>query len=117
MHNIKNIIKLNMKTYNIISPSLDGVLSEDHLYFEGVRRPTEIYKIRDGGEIRQESVDVLEKYFNDIYNLFLRKLSAFATFEFSSNEEIMKMQALFQELIKVKSLLEDISKLEQKNLL
>lgn len=98
-----------MNRYNIISPSLDGVISDDGLYFEGVRKPMEIYTIRDKADdskaISTNEVEILEKYFNDIYNLFLRKLSSFASFEISTSEDTMKMQALLQELIKVKSLM------------
>lgn len=95
-----------MSTYNIISPSLSGFLSDDHLYFEGIKCPVEIYKIRDYKYISRDSVDVLEKYFNDIHNLFLKKLSKFSTSENSTAEEITKMQALLQELVKVKGLIE-----------
>ncbi len=95
-----------MNTYSKISPSVIGVLSDDHLYFEGLNRPSEMYTIRDGGELSGSSVDVLEKYFNDVYNLFLRKLSAFAALDHASDEETMKLQALLQELIKVKGLIE-----------
>lgn len=106
-----------MKTYNIISPSLDGVLSDDHLYFEGVRRPIEVYKVRDGGSMSHENIDILEKYFNDVYNLFLRKLSTFASFEQSTDEDTTKMQALLQELIKVKKLIAGSDEMKEKNLL
>ncbi len=95
-----------MKTYMITSPSLDGVLSDDHLYFEGVIRPSKMFMIRDRGISSEDDISVLEKYFNDIYNLFLRKLSTFAIFEHTSDEESMKMQALLQEMIKVKRLIE-----------
>lgn len=97
-----------MKTYNINYPSIDGILSDDLLYFEGVNRPSELFTIRDQGYISEDKVDVLEKYFNDLYNLFLRKLSSFAMFEHTNEEEAMKMQALLQELIKVKKIIEGI---------
>ncbi len=97
-----------MKTYNITQPSIDGILSDDLLYFEGVSRPSELYTIRDQGHVSGDKVDVLEKYFNDLYNLFLRKLSSFAMFEHTNEEEAMKMQALLQELIKVKKIIEGI---------
>lgn len=105
-----------MKTYNIISPSLVGILSDDYLYFEGVSRPEEIYTIRDynNEDIFHRNIDVLEKYFNDVYNLFLRKLSAFATFEYMTDEEETKLQALLQELIKVKKLIEGVAKNAEK---
>lgn len=97
-----------MKTYTISSPYIDGVLSDDQLYFEGVSRPSEIYSIRDRGMTSYDDMDILEKYFNDIYNLFLRKLSSFAMFEHTTDEDAIKMQALLQELIKVKKLIEGV---------
>jgi hypothetical protein len=84
------------------------MLSDDHIYFEGVSRPAEIYSIRDGGVTSGDNMDILEKYFNDVYNLFLRKLSSFAMFEHTTDEEAIKMQALLQELIKVKKLIEGL---------
>lgn len=96
-----------MKTYTITSPSIDGVLSDDCLYFEGLERPMELYTVRDQGPSSEDHITILEKYFNDLYNLFLRKLSSFAMFEHTSAEEAMKMQALLQELIKVKKLIEN----------
>ena len=98
-----------MKTYTITSPSIDGILSDDFLYFEGVNRPAEIYSLRDNMQTSDKSIDVLEKYFNDIYNLFLRKLSSFAIFENADEVETTKMQALLQEMIKVKSMISNSS--------
>ncbi len=94
-----------MKTYTITLPSLDGLLSDDNLYFEGINRPSEVYRFRDGNESPEDMVVVLEKYFNDVYNLFLRKLSTYAMFDKTDLEEELKMQALLQELIKVKKLI------------
>ncbi|MDO8430412.1 MAG: hypothetical protein Q7S72_00260 [Candidatus Taylorbacteria bacterium] len=105
-----------MKTYTITSPSLDGVLSDDHLYFEGINRPGEMYTVRDQKIYSHNSLDTLEKYFNDIYNLFLRKLSSFTMFEHSNEEESLKMLALLQELIKVKKLIEGSSVEEERDL-
>jgi hypothetical protein len=103
-----------MKTYSTITPSIIGVLSDDNLYFEGLSRPAGLYTVRDQGEISGDSVDTLEKYFNDVYNLFLRKLSAFAGLEHTSDEETAKLQALLQELIKVKGLIEGVTAYEKK---
>lgn len=97
-----------MKTYNTSYPSLSGILSDDLLYFEGVSRPSELFTVRDQGFVTEDNIDVLEKYFNDIYNLFLRKLSTFAMYEHTNEEEATKMQALLQELIKVKKIIEGI---------
>ena len=101
-----------MKEYNMIFPSLDGVLSDDNLYFEGLNRPSELYIIRDNDSFNNNEIDVLEKYFNDVYNLFLRKLSSFVTLDEPSDEDTMKMQALLQELIKVKGLIIGANKSE-----
>lgn len=111
-----------MNTYSITSPSIIGVLSDDHLYFEGLSRPAEMYALRDGEDASGSSVDVLEKYFNDVYNLFLRKLSAFAVLDHAGDDESMKLQALLQELIKVKGLIEGVNadmkkKTQDRNLL
>ena len=61
-----------MKDYNIILPSIDGLLSDDYLYFEGINRPSEIYFIKDGGVPSENKVDnevyILEKYFNVNFN-------------------------------------------------
>ena len=105
-----------MKTYNIISPSLEGILSDDHLYFEGVRRPSAIYAVRDGQSISTQDIGIMEKYFNDIYNLFLRKLSSFCAFGHADDEETAKIQALLQEMIKVKKLIEGAEENSAKNL-
>lgn len=85
--------------------SIDGVLSDDLLYFEGIHRPTRISIIKDSVNITNENLNLLEKYFDDIHNLFLKKLASFVICEEISNEESLKLQALLQELIKVKSLL------------
>ncbi len=94
-----------MKDYNLTQPSVIGILSDDHLYFEGVSRPSDIFVIKDSGNMSDDDIDILEKYFNDIYNLFLRKVSAFVAVDRVNNEETTKLQALLQELIKVKDLI------------
>ncbi|MEK7095397.1 MAG: hypothetical protein AAB917_01940 [Patescibacteria group bacterium] len=100
-----------MKIYTVTSPSLEGILSDDHLFFEGVQRPQNLYQIKDEDSLhRVENIEILEKYFNDIYNLFLRKLSFFVTEESTTNEESTKLQALLQEMIKVKSLIESATR-------
>ncbi|MDP3962865.1 MAG: hypothetical protein Q8Q03_03300 [bacterium] len=96
-----------MKTYSIVSPSLDGVLSDDYIYFEGVRRPLALFALRDGAVPSGEEAVVLEKYFNDMYSLFLKKLTSFAGGESASEEDTLKLQGLLQELIKVKGIIEN----------
>lgn len=95
-----------MKQY--ILPTLTGVISEDYLYFEGVTRPPLFYTLQDGNGAG--SLHELELYWIDIYNLFLRKLTLFASTVPTGDEETLKLQALLQELIKVKSLIENAGK-------
>jgi hypothetical protein len=99
-----------MKNYAITQPYINGLLSDDFLYFEGVHRPLEVYTLRDGGTYDTNTADILEKYLNDIYNLFLRKISLFVTDDYSTDEDTTKLQALLQELIKVKKLIHESAK-------
>lgn len=101
-----------MKTYTILSPTLTGVLSDDYLYFEGTRRPQEFFTLRDGGVIDKKSIATLAQYWNDIYTLFLRKLTQFTSSGPASDEEALKLQALLQELIKVKGLIDNAPKVD-----
>ena len=91
---------------NYVIPTLTGFISDDYLYFEGTMRPQAFFLIRDGGKVSKEHILELEQYWNDLYNLFLRKLSLFAGAKATSDEEL-KLQALLQELIKVKKLIEN----------
>jgi hypothetical protein len=93
-----------MKTYPLTSTLL-GVLTDDYLYFEGTARPQAFYTIEDG-KLSPTETRELEQYWNDIYNLFLRKLTLFAGSIPMSEEETLKLQALLQELIKIKNLIE-----------
>ncbi len=99
-----------MKTYSTISPSLTGVLSDDYLYFEGTERPEEYFMLRDGGEVSPENILSLERYFNDLYGLFLRKLTLFAGGGVINDDDSLKLQALLQEMIKVRNLIENAGK-------
>lgn len=99
-----------VKTYDLVSPSLDGLLSDDALYFEGVSRPSAYYAFRDaptaaGLPAQAGDPIILERYWNDVYNLFLRKLASFASGAGAPHEDSVKLQALLQELVKVKELL------------
>ena len=103
-----------MHQYTYHPPTLTGVLSDDYLYFEGTPRPQAFFTLRDGEDVgssrRQETLAELEHYWNDIYNLFLRKLTSFAGTVPVSDEDALKLQALLQELIKVKNLIENAGK-------
>ena len=108
---------MNIKNYSIVSPKLEGILSDDFLFFEEVKRPTKNYFIKDGAVLGLEDFNILDKYLNDIYNLFLRKVSFFISNTNIDDEEIIKLQALLQEIIKVKRLINLNSETESKNLL
>ncbi len=103
-----------MKTYTIVSPSLQGILSDDHVYFEGIKRPTDYFIARDSVHLEKEvspkNIEILERYLQDIYNLFLRKLSNYILDNRDEMEESIKIQALLQEIIKVKELIHVTSK-------
>ena len=96
----------------ITSPSLDGILSHNSIEYEGLTRPTEILRAFDKPKneripdsITPEKRQILQDYYNDLYGLFMRKMSQFMTEHEVSSEIELKLQALLQELIKVKKLL------------
>lgn len=93
-----------MKTYPLTT-TLTGVLTDDYLYFEGIPRPQSFHSFEDG-KLNPREVHELEQYWSDLYNLFLRKLTLFAGSAPVREEESLKLQALLQELIKVKDLIE-----------
>ena len=96
----------------VVSPSLDGVLRHDSVIYEGVKRPAAVLRVLDGPSSRgsrkpptAEQVKILEGYFNDIYGVFMKKLSHFVVASTAKADDVVKLQALFQELIKIKSLI------------
>lgn len=111
------------RDYMLVSPSLDGVLRHDSVTYEGVKRPAEVLRILDGPSSRGQGKDgnvvghgrkkppteaqikVLEEYFNDIYGVFMKRLSHFVVAASVGADDIVKLQALFQELIKIKELM------------
>jgi len=99
-----------MKTYSIAVPQISGILSDDYLYFEGASRPSLLMTLKDEDISSVEDILVLEKYLNDIYNLFLRKISNFMGNVEIGDEDSIKLQALLQEIIKVKGLIENTPK-------
>jgi hypothetical protein len=100
------------RDYSITSPSLDGILYHESVSYEGIARPTEILRAFDkpsSAQIREldESGNrqILQDYFNDLYGLFMRKMGQFISEKEVVPEESVKLQALLQELIKVKKVL------------
>jgi hypothetical protein len=100
-----------MNSHTLTSPSLEGIISNDDIYFEGLRRPQDFFVIRDNGVTEDTNVVVLERYFNDIYKLFTKRLTHFSD-NYISDEETLKLQALLQELIKVKGLIENAGRVD-----
>ena len=114
-----------LRDYSITSPSLDGILQHESIVYEGIKRPTEIIRAFDrprsdspaAGKTDKPASDqmrdlcdpenrkILNDYWNDIYGLFMRKLSQFITEAEIKPDEEVRLQAILQELIKVKGLL------------
>ena len=94
--------------YSYASPSLAGVLSHESLSYEGVRRSAEVMKILDGPSAaerrsrRSHEGKMLEQYFYDLYGVFMKKLSGFVLEPKPGAAEELKLQALLQEMIRVK---------------
>jgi len=100
------------RDYLIVSPSLDGVLQHETTVYEGVNRPHELLKVLDrpsGTALRRPRTDAevreLCVYLNDIYSVFSRKLSLFVSEAECVPSDALKLQALLQEMIKVKKLI------------
>jgi len=120
-----------MRDYQIVSPSLEGVLNHDSLLYDGVERPLELIRILDGPVSRgraKESVVVkelkgdsdikdnsdlndgnpkrntklLERYFHDLYGVFMKRFSYFIVQSDIQSDDSIKLQAMLQEMIKVK---------------
>jgi hypothetical protein len=91
-------------------PSLDGVFSHESLVYEGISRPLEILRAFDSpaadSMARHPAHEgkVLERYFYDLYGVFMKRLSQFVLESEPSDIETVNLQAMLQEMIKVKKL-------------
>ncbi len=101
-----------LRDYSITSPSLDGILRHESIVYEGIDRPSEIIRAFDkpsSQKIRDldnpENRKILQDYWNDLYGLFMRKLSQFITEPQIDSNTDLKLLAMLQELIKVKKLM------------
>lgn len=98
-----------IRDYGMVSPSLDGVLTESSLSYEGLIRPAIFGEIHDRASIhakgKEEDRKALETYFHDLYGVLMKKLALFVVGNASTPEDDVRLQAMLQELIKVKSLL------------
>ncbi|MDE2040875.1 MAG: hypothetical protein KGI59_00595 [Patescibacteria group bacterium] len=105
-----------MHDYRILSPSLEGFLSDGALVYDGLKRPVEVLRVLDGpcskggagsakgtGPKNEDDVRVLEQYFHDLYGVFIKRLSMFFVNAGVDFEESVKLQAMLQEMIKVKT--------------
>lgn len=109
-----------MRDYQIISPSLEGVLNHDSLLYDGLKRPLELLRVLDGpaskGKAKDSSDDygnkhtlkdkkVLEDYLHDLFGVFLKRLSYFIVESDNSSDDTVKLQAMLQEIVKIKGLI------------
>jgi len=114
-----------LRDYTYVSPSLEGILSHSSLEYEGLKRPLEVLRALDGPAARgnfpepdgspfgvrpaaardENAQKIIEAYFHDLYVIFMKRLSSFATDPSPSPDEELKLQAFLQEMIKIKRLL------------
>ena len=59
--------------------------------------------------VSQDSM-ILERYFSDVYSMFLNKLTYFAMGTNTKEEDVVRLRALLEELVKVRKLLEEKDK-------
>ena len=91
-------------------PSLDGVLSHESLSYEGIKRPIEVLRAFDSPAADPAAPHpahegkILELYFYDLYGVFMKRLSQFVLESDPSDMEMVDLQAMLQEMIKVKKL-------------
>ena len=82
-------------------------ISHDETIFEGLIRPASMLQgyERDLSGKDSESGAILERYFSDVQNLFLKKFALFAGADQISEQETHKLRSLLEEMIKVKELI------------
>ena len=95
--------------YNIVSPSLDGILRHESLEYEGVRQSEKIKTIFDRPSgyksVESDGLEdhmVVAEYFHDLYGVLMKKFSLYAVDPNPGSEDDIKLLAMFQEFIKVK---------------
>ena len=99
------------RDYMLVSPSLDGILRHDSITYEGINRPHEVLRAFDSPSSvtakvpTTEEYEILNQYFQDLYSVFMKKLSYFMVETDPQSIDIAKIQALLQEMIKIKKLI------------
>lgn len=116
-----------LRDYEVVSPSLEGVLKHELLTYEGLNRPVELLRILDGPAAKgskltkvaediefenkkkesnpEQDLYLLERYFYDLYGIFMKKISHFVVEPEISSDGKLVLQAMLQEMIKVKGLI------------
>jgi hypothetical protein len=86
---------------------IKGIILGEEPTFEGIVRPQAILIMGENAAKSPEDVAVLERYFNDIANLFQKKFSVFSSDgeTSASGEDSAKLRSLLDEIIKVKTLI------------
>ena len=86
-------------------------MTHDSLIYDGIKQPTEILRAMDGpaappgGKPKPHDEKILEQYFYDLYGVFMKRLSQFVLASEASDAETVKLQAMLQEMIKIKKLI------------
>ncbi|MDB5239165.1 MAG: hypothetical protein JWO00_500 [Candidatus Parcubacteria bacterium] len=98
------------RDYSVTSPSLGGFLTHDSLIYEGIKRPTEMLQAMDGpagdsSPPKASEEKILEQYFYDLYGVFMKRLSQFVLASYVSDVETVKLQAMLQEMVKIKKIM------------
>lgn len=108
-----------MRDYQVISPSLDGILHHESIVYEGIKRPFELLRVMDGpatrGAYKRSAVTtvvytpaeqkVIQDYLQDLHNLFMKKFTQFMLETEPKTDEGVKLLAMLQEMTKIKKLL------------
>ena len=88
-----------------ISQSSGYSLVDEPIVFEGIPRPIKQLLIRDAERTAEDNV-ILERYFNDMYAMFINRLSALAIGNKIDGQDEKKLRSLLEEMLKVKGLIE-----------
>lgn len=100
-----------VRDYILTSPSLDGILSHESVKYEGIKRPEKILRAFDRPSRNKKKIptkeerNILNDYFQDLHIIFLKKLSNFVVEAEPASAEGLKLQAMLQEMLRVKDLL------------
>ena len=83
------------------------IISHDESIFNGLKRPVGAFLFCEKSDIA-----ILERYFVDVQNLFLKKFSVFSTDDDFSEKDSQSLRSILEEMIKVKTLLKKVDDIE-----